>query len=1040
MKVDSLIKSFCFMLPLMSWSAQYVCAEDWPQFRHDANRSAATSEQLSETLHLQWVHEFPTPRPAFPTEVRLRFDAGYEPVVMGDLMYVPSMVTDTVTALDTKTGEQRWQFFAEGPVRFAPLAWEDKVYVISDDGYLYCLSGADGKLIWKFRGAPRDRRDRRLLGNKRLISVWPARGGPVLADGVVYFAAGIWPDDGVFVHAVNAISGAAVWSNTNSHQIPRANMDHGIAQYAGLAPQGYLAIINQKLVLPCGAQLAAFLDLKTGALGDYTMGWGGRVGLPKGSWFVAGAGKYLSHSGDLYDTTRPNDEKFDDSTRKEFKNMLYPGGLTRLQIDPSNQRPLGAFRQPVMTPDGIYYNDHETGIVGYDLAGITVDERSSSPPQPHRSNDKFPDKWRGRLSLLWTLPSTLDVHIRAGKRLYAGGPDEVEAIDLPIEGGRPKISWRAKVEGTPHRMLAANGRLFVLTLEGRIYAFGADVHNISPIHQQAKLVATKRDAWTERTTKILNETNAREGYAVVLGLNDGRLVEELLHQSKLSVIAVDQDESKVAALRRKLHDAGLYGVRAAVCVGDPLDYPLPPYLANLVVSEDMSALRDTRDGQFAEAIYHSLRPYGGTACLELTSEQQGDLLGKSVIAKLPRSAVQRTNEFVLLSRQGPLPDAADWSHEGGNAANAGASQDRFLKAPLSLLWFDGSIRWNRKPGSAFVRVAGGRIIVKADRLLAVDVYTGRVLWERPLPAGDRNKVQLVAVDDGIYVSAGDSCLVIDPATGEQSGAIQAPANGDWANVRVWDNYFVASVGNKVVCVHRDSGKTAWTYECGRNTLSLAVGNGRVFCTELINERRGETVESANLKTRSLDIRNGEVNWEIANGSPIRYGESHDLLVTSSGTFRGADGRRLRGGIASAQIVGQHVVSGTGSSFNVFDLQTGDKQGDELNWVRRGCTDLRSSCYLVTTRFKGNAAYVDLESRDITSLWNIRSACNNNLFPANGILNVPNLSGGCECNYTPTSKAFAPLAVIERNQEAVRSPEPVIRKARTAGEKLPTTGG
>ncbi len=47
-----------------------------------------------------------------------------------------------------------------------------------------------GDLKWKFQGAPRDRL---LLGNERLISTWPARGGPVVEDGVVYFAAGVWP-------------------------------------------------------------------------------------------------------------------------------------------------------------------------------------------------------------------------------------------------------------------------------------------------------------------------------------------------------------------------------------------------------------------------------------------------------------------------------------------------------------------------------------------------------------------------------------------------------------------------------------------------------------------------------------------------------------------------------------------------------------------------------------------------------------------------------------------------------------------------------
>ena len=136
-------------------------------------------------------------------------------------MFVPSMVTDSVTALDTETGAERWRFIAEGPVRFAPVAWEGKVYFVSDDGYLYCLND-DGSLRWKFRGLPEGRRDRKVLGHGRLVSLWPARGGPVLADGVVYFAAGLWPTEGVFVHALDAESGKPVWSNTTAIASRRA--------------------------------------------------------------------------------------------------------------------------------------------------------------------------------------------------------------------------------------------------------------------------------------------------------------------------------------------------------------------------------------------------------------------------------------------------------------------------------------------------------------------------------------------------------------------------------------------------------------------------------------------------------------------------------------------------------------------------------------------------------------------------------------------------------------------------------------------------
>ena len=222
-----------------------------------------------------------------------------------------------MTALDTETGAERWRFITGGPVRFAPVASEGKVYFVSDDGYLYCLND-DGSLRWKFRGLPDDRRDRKVLGNGRLVSLWPARGGPVLADGVVYFAAGIWPTEGVFVHAVDAESGKAVWSNTKSDRIPASNWDHGIGCDAGLTPQGYLAIVGDRLVVPCGTQLPAFLDLKTGDLQTYTTGWGGRLGLPKGCWFVAGIGKYLSHAGDLYDITRPQrGAAREDQTRRD---------------------------------------------------------------------------------------------------------------------------------------------------------------------------------------------------------------------------------------------------------------------------------------------------------------------------------------------------------------------------------------------------------------------------------------------------------------------------------------------------------------------------------------------------------------------------------------------------------------------------------------------------------------------------------------------------------------------------------------------------
>ena len=154
MNVASSVKATSLALLAANLFWEVAQAADWPQYRYDAHRGAASPTPLPAQLNLRWVREFETPRPAFPTEVRLNFDATYDPIVLGKTMFVPSMVTDSVTALDTETGAVRWRFFADGPVRFAPVAWENKVYAASDDGHLYCLDADSGRLRWKFRGLP----------------------------------------------------------------------------------------------------------------------------------------------------------------------------------------------------------------------------------------------------------------------------------------------------------------------------------------------------------------------------------------------------------------------------------------------------------------------------------------------------------------------------------------------------------------------------------------------------------------------------------------------------------------------------------------------------------------------------------------------------------------------------------------------------------------------------------------------------------------------------------------------------------------------
>src|SRR5207247_4147583 len=112
---------------------------DWPMWRRDGAHTGTTPRALPERLSLQWTRELPLLQPGWPDQPRVQLDAVYEPVVLGRTMFVPSSRNDGVLAIDTRSGEEKWTFFADGPVRYSPVAWEGRVYAASDDGFLYCL-------------------------------------------------------------------------------------------------------------------------------------------------------------------------------------------------------------------------------------------------------------------------------------------------------------------------------------------------------------------------------------------------------------------------------------------------------------------------------------------------------------------------------------------------------------------------------------------------------------------------------------------------------------------------------------------------------------------------------------------------------------------------------------------------------------------------------------------------------------------------------------------------------------------------------------
>ena len=241
------------LICLMSLTAN---AADWPTYRGDSARSGVTDEQLATPLSLQWTFmPAHAPRSAWmkPAEElqRMHFDSAYHVSVADGTVYFGSSVDNKVYAVEASTGQVRWTFFTEGPVRFAPAVWRGRIYVGSDDGYVYCLRAKDGKPLWKYRAGPTDEK---IIGNGRMISLWPVRTSVLVDAGVVYFGAGVFPYEGLYICALKADDGAVIWKNDtigdHAHEL----------SYGGISPQSYLVVSESALFVPSGRAMPAAFD------------------------------------------------------------------------------------------------------------------------------------------------------------------------------------------------------------------------------------------------------------------------------------------------------------------------------------------------------------------------------------------------------------------------------------------------------------------------------------------------------------------------------------------------------------------------------------------------------------------------------------------------------------------------------------------------------------------------------------------------------------------------------------------------------------
>ncbi len=1031
-----------------------IHAGDWPTWRYDANRSGATPDALPATLRLQWVREYAPTTTAWPDQAKMQFDIVREPVVAGRTMYFNSSRYDAVRAVDTRTGAEKWTRFADGPIRFAPVAFEGRVYFTSDDGYLYCLDGESGKQHWKVRGGPSDRR---ILGNERLISTWPARGAPVIADGTVYFAASIWPFMGIFIHAVDAKTGNPIWTNDGDGNV-YIKQPHNTDSFAGIAPQGPLVAIGNRLLIPGGRSVPATFERSTGKLLRYQLAENGKRG---GGSEVAAVGKVFFNGGTVFDI--------------ESEKALMDYG-----------------KQAVLTPKHVFAWDKGLCKV-FDLEKAMDQEAEVVDPK-----DK--DKKKTKVKR-WVMPelasikvADVDTMILAGNRLYFGGPNHVTMLDWDAKANKLKPAGTLKVTGKVVRLIAADDRLLVVTREGGLHCFGMDRVNIVFHKRSPELALAKlEDSAVKQASMILGGSKNLAGYGVIFGAGDGQLVEALTRQSLLHVIVVEPDADKVKALRERWTSANLYGTRIAIVPTAFDAAQLPPYLASVIVvnaSQDMPSL-------VAHA-YATLRPFGG----KMLVLDNVDLKSLEKF-NLPGASINQAGGPTVITRAGALPGSANWTHENADAANTRVSRDRLVKAPMGVLWFGGpshDLILPRHGHGPQPQVIDGRMIIEGvDMMRAIDIYTGRLLWETSLPGvgfffnnlahqpgANSSGSNFVSTPDGIYVTYHHKCVRLDIETGKKIGEFALPMfpgmkeSPRWGYISVAGDYLIGgadplfnpkalppppkagetgddpepkkgekqsaigkliktikgfgdnmSASRHLVIMDRKTGKVLWTTSAksGFRHHAICVGGGRLYAidrpsADQILRMKKEDIEPSTPRLIAYDMQTGKELWSTETeifGTWLSYSDKHDVLVEAGRVARDSlldEPKGMRAYDAKAGKVMWFEKAHTGPAMihhdtilqgqGGCDLLTGalKKRVDPITgepmpwtWTRNyGCNTPSASEHLMTFR-SGAAGFFDLCNDGGTgNFGGFRSSCTNNLIVAGGILTAPEYTRTCTCAY------------------------------------------
>ena len=1061
-------------------SPSLLKAGDWPTFMHDNHRSGVTAERLEFPLSESWVfkaaHE---PQPAWPEPARqdfwhrqfnlrstVAYDRAFHVVGAGDTIFFASSADDKIYALDSRTGRQRWTFFAEGPLRFSPCVSDGKVYAGSDDGYIYCLSADDGSLIWKQKGTDGDRI---IPNNGRMISARPIRAGLLVDNETLYFAAGLFPNQGTFVSALTAEDGSEKWS-----------------QKVTISPQGYLLASNERLYVPTGRTNPFFFSKLDGSyLGELSSG-GGTFAILTENVLVTGPGRREKelHASDV-------------QTRDKIATF---GGLRILVSEQTaymqSENQLSAFDR------GTYLKlarEHNSLIRRRNETNEQLKKTDKTSPQAKQLQQEI-SSMRAQISELsgkmkdcyrWTVKCEYPYSmIMAGNVLLVGGENKIAAID----SSTGKVIWNAPVDGKSYGLSVVNGGLFVSTDKGRIHCFRDDVK------KKAKVIETRiepnpypRDALTERYAEaaklILERSGITKGYCLILGCGRGRLAYELACRSNLKIVCVDEYPQNVDTTRNAIDKAGLYG-RVVAHQKDYESLPYTKYFANLIVSDE--ALRTGKMSFEPEKTFRMLRPCGGTYALAFPAGKlKPEQLQQWSRLHLPGWETENAENIDLAwTRRQALEGAGEWTHAYAEPGNSACSGDKIIRGKMTIQWFGrpGPRRMiDRHHRNVPPLFKDGRLYAPGDCIVyAIDAYNGTIVWQAEVPNSRRLGAFLdssnIAVDENyLYIVAEDKCYGFDVGTGRRSLVYEIPQliesePREWGYIAYSGNLLFGSGRKKgasytetsyqadnslwyrnmklvtsdyLFATDKRDGQLLWKYHAGLilNT-TITVGGNRVYFLETDSPKAmADTLGRMPVKTLfdggsqylvALDKQTGQVVFKTKIDvskfeEPVYLNYAREIILLSGSrlfedrvyyhycAYDAGSGKVLWQADHATNLAtdGQHgeynrhptIVGETVYAWPyAYNLKTGKKINDwKFDRRGHGCGGVSASAQCLFWRGWNPWMYdlgPDGGPQRLTAV--TRPGCWINIIPAGGLVLIPESSSGCTCGFAlQTSLAFIP---------------------------------